>query len=113
MNLKQSFCGKGVRGKMTIVICHNCHFLVEKMSGHPCGAQGDWSPVRLFVILGHQSSKEFFQFQHKEFGKRDILQDIEMLVADVRSGLPSSSRRPTRQRPRGCHLLCRFLGIVV
>ena len=54
MNLEQSIRGK-VWGKMTIVICHNCHFLVEKMSGHTCGhlaahkgdgAQGDWSPVR-------------------------------------------------------------------
>ena len=90
MNLEQSIRGKGVRGKMTIVICHNCHFLVEKMSGHPCGAQGGWSPVRLFVILGHQSSKEFFQFQHKEFGKRDILQDIEMLVVgNDKSGIGS------------------------
>ena len=59
---RTKFCGKGVWGKMTIVICHNCHFLVEKMSGHPCGPpaahkgtahkgtgvlhKGDWSPVR-------------------------------------------------------------------
>ena len=50
MNLEQSFA-ESVWGEMTIVICHNCHFLVEMMSGHPCGhlagAQGDFSPVRL------------------------------------------------------------------
>ena len=37
---RTEFCEKGVWGEMTIVICHNCHFL-EKMSGHtlrtPCG----------------------------------------------------------------------------
>ena len=41
MNLEQSFCGKGVWGKMAIVICHNCHFLVEKMPGHPAQREKD------------------------------------------------------------------------
>ena len=40
MNLEQSIRGK-VWGKMTIVICHNCHFLVEKMSGHPARREKD------------------------------------------------------------------------
>ena len=35
MNLEQSFCRKGVWGEMTIVICHNCHFLVERCLDTP------------------------------------------------------------------------------
>ena len=41
MNLEQSFAEKGVWGKMTIVICHNCHFFSRKMSGHPAQREKD------------------------------------------------------------------------
>ena len=34
MNLEQSFA-EGVWGKMTIVICHNCHFLVKRCLDTP------------------------------------------------------------------------------
>ena len=41
INLEQSFAEKGVWGKMTIVICHNCHFFSRKMSGHPAQREKD------------------------------------------------------------------------
>ena len=67
---RTEFCGKGCVGKMTIVICHNCHFLVERCLDTPCGhlagAQGDWSPVRFtpdsnayYTVLGISTSIKY------------------------------------------------------
>ena len=61
---------------MTIVICHNCHFLVERCLDTPCGhlagAQGDFSPVRFTPDSNAYYHCTRHQHEYKVWGEDGI-----------------------------------------